>query len=169
MCELFPNYNFHYNNQLGVLHNCIHEAIAKGRILGDKYGKEKLIEALNMGEADNIVLPFAENAEYILGMLYSIAESKSFPNLEYLEKIIRHTETYASSTKQLETNREILTPREKEIMILLANGFKYSDIAMKLSISTTTVRFHIRNIYNKLEVNNKVAMLHKARELNLIT
>ena len=102
-------------------------------------------------------------------MLYSIAESKSFPNLEYLEKIIRHTETYASSTKQLETNREILTPREKEIMILLANGFKYSDIAMKLSISTTTVRFHIRNIYNKLEVNNKVAMLHKARELNLIT
>ena len=169
MCELFPNYNFHYNNQLGVLHNCIHEAIAKGRILGDKYGKEKLIESLNMGEADNIVLPFAENEEYILGMLYSIAESKSFPNLEYLEKIIRHTETYASSTKQLETNREILTPREKEIMILLANGFKYSDIAMKLSISTTTVRFHIRNIYNKLEVNNKVAMLHKARELNLIT
>lgn len=169
MCELFPNYNFQFKSQLGVLHNCIHEAIAKENIQGQGSGQRKLIEALGMGSVDNIILPFAENATYLLDMLYSIQEKRLFSDEEYLGKVIYHSEVYAQSLKQFKKSKEILTPREKEILILLSQGYTYPDIASKLYISMSTVRFHTRNIYDKLEVNNKLSMLRKARELNLIS
>lgn len=168
VCELFPNYNFQYKNQLGVLHNCIHDAIAKYYLNDVQAAEAKLAEALEMGKADHIVLPFAENAPYILNMLSSIKKKGTFEDDEYLSKIIEHSKRFKQSLREHELSREILTPREKEIITLLAQGVKYSDIAEKLFVSITTVRFHIRNIYDKFEVNNKVLMLRKARELGLI-
>jgi len=47
-----------------------------------------------------------------------------------------------------------LTPRELEILHLLADGLSYKMIAGKLSISYNTVNAHIRRIYQKLEVNS---------------
>ena len=168
ICELFPNYNFQYKNQLGVLHNCIHESIAKYNLQGCEAGTNKLSEAIEMGRFDHIVLPFVEDAPYLFDMLKSLKKQTLYQDDEYLATIIKHSERYLQSLKDFERSREILTPREKEIITLLAQGAKYSDIAEKLFVSITTVRFHIRNIYDKFEVNNKVLMLHKARELGLI-
>lgn len=54
-----------------------------------------------------------------------------------------------------------LTVREKEILLLLSKGFRYKEIAEKLFLSTETVRTHIRNIYEKLEVNSRTDALNK--------
>lgn len=48
-----------------------------------------------------------------------------------------------------------LTPRELEILNLLVEGFSNNAVAKKLYISVQTVRNHIRNIYNKLQVHSK--------------
>lgn len=63
-----------------------------------------------------------------------------------------------------ENNKELekLTTREKEILALLSNGFRYKEIADKLFLSTETVRTHIRNIYDKLQVNSKTEAINKA-------
>ncbi len=50
----------------------------------------------------------------------------------------------------------ILTEREHEIMIWLADGWKNREIAMKLGISENTVERHLKNIYAKLKVRNRV-------------
>jgi len=48
-----------------------------------------------------------------------------------------------------------LSPREREILECLATGYLYKEIASKLDISFDTVRWHIRNIYDKLHVRSR--------------
>jgi DNA-binding CsgD family transcriptional regulator len=54
-----------------------------------------------------------------------------------------------------------LTKREIEIVLLLKKGYRYKQIADMLYISERTVDKHIRNIYEKTNVNNKIALLNK--------
>jgi len=50
---------------------------------------------------------------------------------------------------------ERLTAREHEILALLAEGFLYKEIGQRLGISFSTVRAHLRNIYEKLHVQSR--------------
>lgn len=54
-----------------------------------------------------------------------------------------------------------LSEREKEILQFLSMGLRYKEIADKLFLSTETVRTHIRNIYEKLQVNSRTEALNK--------
>jgi DNA-binding CsgD family transcriptional regulator len=56
---------------------------------------------------------------------------------------------------ELEKHTEVLSPRESEIVYLLALRFKPAEIAGKLKISHYTVRKHIENIYKKLNVTDR--------------
>lgn len=56
---------------------------------------------------------------------------------------------------------EKLSMREKEILSLLSEGYRYKEIAQKIFLSTETVRTHIRNIYEKLQVNSRTDALNK--------
>ncbi len=54
-----------------------------------------------------------------------------------------------------------LSRREQEILEQLSKGYRYKEIADKLFVSIETVRTHIRNIYEKLHVNNRAEALKK--------
>ncbi|HEX6915739.1 MAG TPA: response regulator transcription factor [Chitinophagaceae bacterium] len=54
-----------------------------------------------------------------------------------------------------------LSRREQEILEQLSKGYRYKEIADQLYISVETVRTHIRNIYEKLQVNNRMDALKK--------
>jgi DNA-binding NarL/FixJ family response regulator len=56
-----------------------------------------------------------------------------------------------------------LTERENEILDLLAQGYLYKEIAEQLFVSRLTVKKHIHNIYEKLQVQNRTEALNKAR------
>lgn len=61
-----------------------------------------------------------------------------------------------------------LTTREVEVLEQLSKGLNYNVIADNLYLSPATVRKHIENIYNKLQVHNKLEAIQKARNNNLI-
>jgi DNA-binding NarL/FixJ family response regulator len=61
-----------------------------------------------------------------------------------------------------------LSPRETEVLQLLAKGKSYTMIAGELFIDKETVRSHIKNIYIKLEVNSKAQAIEKATKERLI-
>ncbi len=61
-----------------------------------------------------------------------------------------------------------LTVREKEILNALVKGFSYKMIAGSLNISFETVKSHIRNIYEKLQVHNQSEAVAKALKNRLI-
>ncbi len=54
----------------------------------------------------------------------------------------------------------LITPREKEVLHLLAKGITYSEIALHLGVTSETVKKHLKNIYRKLQVSNKIAALN---------
>jgi DNA-binding NarL/FixJ family response regulator/signal transduction histidine kinase len=61
-----------------------------------------------------------------------------------------------------------LTTREREILDLLASGLRYRAIAGRLSISEATVKFHVLNLYQKLQSSSRVEALNRAREWGLL-
>ena len=61
-----------------------------------------------------------------------------------------------------------LTPREKEVLLLLKEGLKKSEISERLVISPDTVKHHVSAIYHKLGVHNRMKALNKAVELELV-
>ncbi|HSS61882.1 MAG TPA: response regulator transcription factor [Candidatus Limnocylindrales bacterium] len=73
-----------------------------------------------------------------------------------------------NSRREVEAQLERLTPREKEVLRLMADGTSSRDIAKQLGISYTTVRTHIRSLGSKLGVHSKLEAIVKARELALV-
>ena len=59
----------------------------------------------------------------------------------------------------------LLSIREKEVLELLAKGLLYKEIADKLGVTHETVKKHLKNIYQKLHVQNKIEALNKFRHL----
>lgn len=59
---------------------------------------------------------------------------------------------------------ELLSDREYEVLQQLAQGLVYKEIGEKLFISHQTVKQHIKHIYQKLHVQNKVQALNKLRD-----
>ena len=60
----------------------------------------------------------------------------------------------------------IFSERENQIIEHLGQGATYKSIAEKLYVTTSTINFHIQNIYLKLDVNSKSEALRKLRELD---
>jgi DNA-binding NarL/FixJ family response regulator len=63
------------------------------------------------------------------------------------------------------TERQIVSPRELEVLDLVARGYTYNQIAQMLHLSTATVKTHMSNIFEKLHVKNKIEALIKTESL----
>ncbi len=61
-----------------------------------------------------------------------------------------------------------LSPREQQILDLVARGFTYPEVADQVRVSLSTIHTHIRNIYGKLGVHNKTEAVFEARQIGLL-
>jgi DNA-binding NarL/FixJ family response regulator len=68
---------------------------------------------------------------------------------------------------KMERSSSDLTSREREVLKKLCDGSSYKKIADALFVDLNTVKFHIRNIYRKLEVHSKGEAIAKAMKENL--
>ncbi len=64
--------------------------------------------------------------------------------------------------------KSVLSDRETEVLNLLSTGKSFKSIGESLFISRNTIKFHIKNIYEKLQVNSKEEALRIANEQRLI-
>ncbi len=71
-------------------------------------------------------------------------------------KVIRYF-----SPKKKYSPPDVLTNKEKEIINYLVDGKSYAAIAKALGNSIETIRYHIKNIYRKLQVNSKAELISK--------
>jgi DNA-binding CsgD family transcriptional regulator len=62
----------------------------------------------------------------------------------------------------------MLTHRERVVLLLLAHGCTYSEVAARLEISVHTVGTHVKNTYRKLGVHRAAAAVRRAGELGLL-
>jgi LuxR family maltose regulon positive regulatory protein len=152
-----------FSNQLGFIHNLIFETVAKRRLYGIESGLAVLSRALSMGETDQIIMPFAENAPHIIDLLKAIAGKN-----EYTKKVLACSERYLASLTNAQLVRVKLSSREAEVLRLTAEGLTRDEIAGRLFLSEGTVKIHLHNVYQKLEVSGKIPAIKLAQMHGLI-
>lgn len=130
------------------------------------------LKSLRLGAIDFISKPFSfeELSQKIETLLKNIGRQKkailnlSISNLKSLNGLDAvPVDAKLSSTFQQNCKLYNLTNREIEIVKLMIEGTKYKQIAKTLFISDRTVTTHIQNIFEKIEVSNKVEMINKLK------
>jgi LuxR family maltose regulon positive regulatory protein len=133
---------------------------------------EILQQAITLAEPGRWFRPFVELGEQMAGLLRRLGECKGFTDYLYLilDKFPVEAETPAiaigSYSKTMLTNKAIttesLTDREFEILELLAEQLQNKEISTRLLVSPETVKGHLKNIYQKLDVHNRREAVRKA-------
>jgi DNA-binding NarL/FixJ family response regulator len=95
--------------------------------------------------------------EKIIEAIADVQKGGSPISSQIARKVI---EAFAIKHKTNEYFQE-LSRREQEILEQLSKGYRYKEIADKIFLSVETVRTHVRNIYEKLQVNSRVEALRK--------
>lgn len=93
-----------------------------------------------------------------------LSKSVKTARLEYQQLLELSLNEDKSSVFDENSQNYNLTNREIEIVQLLREGNKYQTIAEKLYISESTVKTHVRNVYDKTGVCNRVELVHKMEQ-----
>ncbi len=118
---------------------------------------EKIFQSLVAGASGYLIkqTPPAE----ILEAIADVHRGGSPMSSNIARKLVQYVAQVAQVTKPAEKME--LSPREHEILCLLAKGYQYKEIAESLTISVETVRTHLRNIYEKLHVRSRTEAVVK--------
>ena len=118
---------------------------------------QKVVSGLKIGADDYIVKPFI------------------LPNLlARIEAVLRRScwqkEAHIKTEKTLnkDVNIELLTPKEKEVLALVAKGASNQEIADKLCVRDVTVKTHLNSVFKKLKVTNRTQAVLLAMQIDLI-
>lgn len=128
---------------------------------------EEYILASFKAGADGYVLKDSSYNELMMA-IQNVLKGKRFISPEISEKVL---EGYIEGRERLKekTSWETLTPREREILKLIAEGYKNKEIAEELCISVKTVEKHRSNIMEKLNLHNAQALTTFAIEKGLVS
>ena len=90
-----------------------------------------------------------------------------------IETVVVEKEVYVNRNENFVLDTSLvsqleLSKRELEILSLLAQGHSNQEIAAKLFVSLSTVKTHIQNLFEKLDVKRRIQAVEKAKRLNLI-
>lgn len=90
-----------------------------------------------------------------------------------IETVVVEKEVYVTRNENFVLDTSLvaqleLSKREMEILGLLAQGHSNQEIAAKLFVSLSTVKTHIQNLFEKLDVKRRTQAVEKAKRLNLI-
>jgi len=124
---------------------------------------ESIFTALRAG-ARGYILKDAEEEE-MMRAIRAVGEGEAI----FSPSIATRLMDYFATTRNLVPQEVFpeLTEREREILTLIARGASNADIAQELTISLKTVRNHVSNIYNKLQVADRAQAVIRAREAGL--
>lgn len=95
--------------------------------------------------------------EKIIEAIHELYNGGSPISSQIARKVIEAFQVKEKSNEHFQA----LSRREQEILEQLSRGFRYKEIADNLFVSIETVRTHIRNIYEKLQVNSRIEALKK--------
>lgn len=163
------------NSGLSVIHD-LRESGAAVIMLSSFALDEYVIAALEAG-ADGFLVKSAEPEE-ILGAVHRVANGDAVLSSQVLRSVIRRavgepgTSSWATDhlqsrpQPQQTTNSpgapqhpdlgEPLTPREQDVLRLVADGYSNHDIAKELVVSESTVKTHVSHVLAKLQVSSRV-------------
>ncbi len=124
---------------------------------------EYFFEMLKAG-ASGYILKGAETNE-LINAVRMVSRGEVFLHATMARRLVQD---YLSRVEGTAESSSALSPREKEILQLLAEGYSNNEIAQKLVISPSTVHTHRSNIMAKLGLSSRHELIRYARERGLI-
>jgi DNA-binding NarL/FixJ family response regulator len=118
---------------------------------------ERIFRALKAGASGYLVK--SRPPEQLLEAIRDVHSGGSPMSSHIARKVVQHFHLLDPSPKEAEN----LSPREEQVLDLLASGFIYKEIGDKLNISVETVRTYVKNICNKMHVRNRLEAVAKHR------
>ncbi len=85
-----------------------------------------------------------------------------------MEQASMAIKTEADSEAEVPAQRGLLSPREQDVLALIARGFSYAEIARLQGLSVHTVQTHIKGLYGKLSVHSKSEAVFEATRMGLL-
>jgi len=140
---------------------------------------EALIRSLTLAEPGGYVRMFIDEGLPVEDLLsYLLAQNETEKGesshiRKYAEKLLRNLRNERQEFLPPESSRvlspiEPLSDREMEVLHFLNTQLSSTEIAQELSISANTVRFHIKNIYGKMNVNRRADAVQLAKNLGIL-
>ncbi len=128
-------------------------------ILGlSTFNQQSFIEKMMSNGASGYLLKNASQQELLEG-ISAVANGKEYISFDAISTL---------KSVQKINKTPIITRREKEVLILIADGLTNNEIAKQLFISSTTVDTHRKNLLAKFEANNIALLIKMAMQLHLI-
>ncbi len=120
---------------------------------------EQLFEALSAGASGYILKKTPPGK--LLEAIVELVEGGAPMSSQIARKVVAAFQNKKTDAQTDTTAIDVLSKREKEILELIAKGHLYKEIADALFISTETVRKHVKHIYDKLHVDNRIEAVNK--------
>jgi LuxR family maltose regulon positive regulatory protein len=139
------------------------------RELGDQRASIAATEsALALAEADRLILPFAMMGSLELLEAMPKHETAHSALLTDILDVMRGSSIAPGKESSL-AEIEQLSPSELRVLRYLPTNLSRPEIASQLSVSVNTVNTHIRNIYAKLQAQDRSSAVRRAREMRLLS
>lgn len=129
-----------------------------------------LLNALDRSRPERLLGMFIDQGTPMAASLQRLLENNVLASIdrEYAEEILAGFPRHQPEGGAFKALVDPLTDRELDVLLAMAEGLKYKEIAAKLFISLNTVRFHVKAIYGKLNVNNRTQAIKIARQSRIL-
>jgi DNA-binding NarL/FixJ family response regulator len=127
---------------------------------------DTLIAAVEAGVA--AFIPKSQSAATIVELVRRAADGEMVVPRDDLLRVLRRKAEDAAHTNERERTAKQLTPRDREILGLMAGGANTKEIAERTGLAISTVRGHIQTVNEKLFTHSRLEAVLRATELGLV-
>jgi len=131
------------------------------------YDDDQEISAALIAGASGYVLKTV-GGERLADNIRSISRGEVLLAPSVAAKVVRQLSRLREEASRQEEALDGLTPREREVFFLASKGLRNSEIAEALFLSEKTIKTHLRNIYNKLNLTSKAELRLFAVRMGLV-
>jgi LuxR family maltose regulon positive regulatory protein len=141
-------------------------------------GLKTLEKALALIETNGFIFPFLEQGPSMAELINKLPDD--IRNRAYISQIIDNlkqisetpiTEPETRQTGKVPTQKDnlySLSSRELDVLSHVAKGMRNKEIAAKLFVSDDTIKKHMYNMFQKLDVSSRINLVRKSEELGLL-
>lgn len=127
---------------------------------------ERLFSAIAAGAAGYLLKD--HSAADVLAALDEVAEGGAPVSPPLARRLLDHVRQSAPRVRRAESSSFSLTEREIDVLRGVVDGLTNAEIAARLFVSPTTVKTHVRHIYEKLHVSSRAEVTRRALDTGLV-
>lgn len=140
--------------------------LARTVVLSSRADGSLVLDAIRCGARAFVHAP--DDLSRLPEVLCAVARGERSIPPDFEDAVAAEFAAYVRRSRDAEMFDQTITRRQREILLLLAEGFTIAQIGRKLSISSRTVETHVANIYRKLSVRSRLQAIRRAAVLGII-